>query len=56
MPGVLVGKRNFDKNPRLETAVGFLMPAPGRPTTRKTMIKMKNRIKIKKCARRNFNA
>jgi hypothetical protein len=26
---------NFDKNPRLETAVGFLLPAAARPATKK---------------------
>jgi len=26
---------NFDKNPRLETAVGFLLPASRRPATKK---------------------
>jgi hypothetical protein len=44
---LVVGKTNFDKNPRLETAVGFLMPAPGQSKPRKTMIKIKMKITIK---------
>jgi len=39
---------NFDKNPRLETAVGFLLSAAAGQQRRKRMIKIKMKSKIEK--------
>jgi hypothetical protein len=46
MPLALVeAELNFDENPRLETAVGFLLLAAVGHKPRKTMIKRKSKIK-----------